>query len=119
MQEPSGNMTLNDGTILNLVADEGVFDQDKNTIALRNAVDITSNSNYRLQTDALDVDFITNSAQSDEDVRATGPDGIITARGLRVSDNGGKIQFIGPAKFISTAKSHTHHSSGSLINLIP
>ncbi|MAZ76245.1 MAG: LPS export ABC transporter periplasmic protein LptC [Micavibrio sp.] len=97
LDTPKGNMTMKDGTILNVKASSGSYEQTEEKLFLENNVMLNHQSGYILNTQELRVDLKKGQAFSDKDVTITGTDGTIQATGLKGDLDNEVLIFKGPA----------------------
>ncbi len=92
------DLTAGGGDPLSLTADEGVFNQKKQTLHLKgNVMLLKQQDAFRLKD--LIIDLKSQQASSLSGVDATLPMGQITAEGLRITDQGKTITFEGKSQF--------------------
>lgn len=102
LEKPTGDMKLNSGDTIGINAQRGSFRQNNKILLLRGDVKLTHDKGYELTTQELDFDLMKNTALSQVDVIAKGPEGTITAKGLQGESDTGHLIFNGPAKLILT-----------------
>ena len=92
------DLTAGGGDPLSLTADEGIFNQKKQTLHLKgNVMMLKKQDAFRLKD--LIIDLKTQQASSLSGVDAALPMGQITAEGLRITDQGKTITFEGKSQF--------------------
>ncbi len=102
LDDPKGDMKLEDGHTVTMDAQTGNFHQDTQLLELRRDVHLRRDGGYVLSTEELDLDLKQNTALSKVDVYAQGPEGNIEAKGLEGAGDQGLLVFNGPAKLILT-----------------
>jgi lipopolysaccharide export system protein LptC len=101
---PKADMTLEDGNLVALTAEHGLFRRDDETLKLSGGVDLVHARGYTIRTLAADINLKTGTAEGSDPVSAKGPFGAVTSQGFRVAQRGGVIVFTGNAKLILNAK---------------
>jgi len=96
MEVLQGDILLQSGEWLAVVADRGVFDQVGQILVLESNVQLYSDSGYEMQTDYAEIDLSSGAARGDMQVDGQGPAGLLTASGFDIVDNGDRIRFTGP-----------------------
>lgn len=97
MEEPEGEMTLQNGAKVRVTSRTGAYRRDTERFYLSGAVDITHDRGYTLKSEETHFDLKAKLAWSDLDVTATGPDVSIAAKGLKADNDKGTLFFTGPA----------------------
>lgn len=100
LEKPSGEMTLNNGNHVKLIAEKGFYHQEKETLKLGSGVTlnyIEPADRYEMKTAAVDIDLKASTAKSDSPVQGQGPLGTIKAKGFESKNNAGLLIFKGPA----------------------
>ncbi len=100
LEEPLGDMVLEDDTWLAIQADQGAYRQDNQRLLLKGNVHIYHDQGYQLTTDQLHIDIKNNTMWTKDPVSGHGPAGTINALGMRGDMNTGVINFEGQAKLI-------------------
>ncbi len=100
LEEPTGNITMESGEILNVLANNGAYRQDIQRLFLKGNVELLYSDKFKLETEELDIDMRESQAWSKTNVRAIGPMGVVTALGLEARNAEGLLVFTGPAKLI-------------------
>jgi lipopolysaccharide export system protein LptC len=92
------DLTISQGEVLSLTADEAIYNQKKQTLHMKsNVVLVKKQESFRLKD--LIIDLKTQQATSVSGVNAALPMGNITADGLRITDQGKTITFEGQTQF--------------------
>ena len=89
------DMTLDGDRWVTLLAGEGLYDRDRETLSLAGAVDIYSDDGLELHTASAFVDFARGRAHGNDPVRGQGPFGLFNATAFELLDNGRRILFTG------------------------
>lgn len=97
---PIGDVTLANGTWLNVRADKGVFLQHKNLLDLADAVTLYRQDGTTMTSDTATLDLKQGAAASSDFTHAEGPFGTLDAQGFTLVDKGAVIQFHGPAHLV-------------------
>ena len=95
LERPNADIGLKDGAWLAASADRGYYDRKTEQLELDGSVNLLHDKGFELKTEKANVDFKNGIAWSDEDVEATGPQGIIRSEGLQVLDKGRRVIFTG------------------------
>ena len=98
LQELQADMTLDNGRWVTLIARDGIYDRELETLQLEGAVDIYSDDGLELHTDSAFVDFGSGVARGVNPVRGQGPFGLLDAQAFELFDNGQRIVFTGGVK---------------------
>ncbi|MAS87560.1 MAG: LPS export ABC transporter periplasmic protein LptC [Micavibrio sp.] len=94
---PRGHLIFSPERILDVKADNGIYNQEKQTLTLTNNVTLKHSEGYSLTTQSMFVDLKQGIAQSDEQVEITSPIGTLTAPSMVITDEGDNIRFNGPS----------------------
>lgn len=98
--DPKGDMVLESGAWMQVEAKRGVFLQHSEQLDLSQDVVVYRDDGTVMRTDAAAVDVKQGAASSNDQTHAEGPFGVLDAQGFTVIDQGGAIQFQGPARLI-------------------
>jgi lipopolysaccharide export system protein LptC len=79
LNKVEADITLKDGTWINLVSDSGVVDPDSRKLDLAGNISFYSDNGYEAHTPAASVDLRTGIVRGNEPVRVQGPLGTLTA----------------------------------------
>ena len=115
LEQPRGEMLLNEGHKIAIEANNGEFTQDDRKLLLRGHVRLTHDGGYELKTDELHIDLQNSTASTKTAVQAGGPAGTLEAKGLQGSAKEGTLAFTGPAKLVLTQAG----TAGGLKGLLP
>ncbi len=124
MNKPTATVTMQNGSIVNLRSEEGVFNKQTDIVIMTGKVVVVQpDRNLQLDTEALRADLRAGELQSDVPVLVQDIDRRINADSMKVYDNGSRIVFGGAAKMtiknnstISTDKNPQPHIKSSRIN---
>jgi lipopolysaccharide export system protein LptC len=95
---PKGSMNFNDGTVINIEALHGNFDQKKQVLNLSEAVNLKTNDGYSIDLNSVVIDLVRKTSSSAEAVSAQSMNGIMKADGGFTGDAvSGVLTFKGPA----------------------
>ena len=111
LEEPLGDIVLEDNTWLAIQGDQGAYRQDNQRLLLKGNVRIYHDQGYQLTTEQLHIDVKNNTMWSKHPVSGHGPAGTINALGMRGDLNTGVMNFEGNAKLII----HDADSAGGLL----
>ncbi len=100
LEKPVADMMLDNGHWVALEATEGAFQSMERKLLLRGSVRLFHDGGYQLETPELHINIRDNTAVSDKDVHAQGPEGTLDAKGLEGRNNEGLLIFKGPAKLV-------------------
>ena len=95
LQELQADMTLENGRWITLIANEGTYDRELETLQLDGPVDIYSDDGLELHTESAFVDFVSGLASGQNPVQGQGPFGLLKAKAFELFDNGQRIIFTG------------------------
>ena len=95
LEEIDAEFGLTSDIKVSLDATAGVFDGDKETLALSDGITVSSTDGYSARLEAARVDFGSGNLSSDTPVEIRLPEGLIRSRKMRVKDRGKKIVFSG------------------------
>ena len=98
LEEPIGDILLENGTWIAIEADQGAYRQDNQRLLLKGNVNLYHDQGYQLTTEQLHIDMENNTLWSKQPVSGHGPAGTIEATGMRGDNNTGVINFEGRAK---------------------
>jgi lipopolysaccharide export system protein LptC len=97
---PVGDVTLQNGTWLNLRAKTGVFIQHSNELDLTGDVTLYREDGTIMRSATATMNLKQGAATSNDYTHAEGPFGTLDAEGFTLVDKGSVIQFRGPAKLV-------------------
>lgn len=100
LDRPVGMMNLMNGAKVTMRSDAGAYRQDTERFFLEGHVVLEHSDGYKLASSEAHIDMDQNYAWSEKDVRASGPDLNIDAKGLHVNGQTGEIVFTGPATLV-------------------
>ncbi len=100
LENPTADLTLKDGTWLNLEANEGFFDQEKQVLDLKGDVGLSNTDGYKMSTSQMFLNMDERSADTNEPVNLDGPDATIDAAGFSADSKTSTFTFKGPARMI-------------------
>ncbi len=105
LQKPTGEMHLEDGSLLQFWADQGHFFEQKNILHLVGNVRIITDKGYDFRTPSANIDFVHSQGEGHEPVEGIGPGGEeIEAEGFKVTDKGDHVDFKGRTQITLPAK---------------
>ncbi len=88
------------GDLVNVTADTGTYNGDKETLLLVDNVRVTSSSGYTALLSTADVHLKKGSVTSDRPVIVLMPTGKIEANGVELTDDGNNIKFLNRTRMI-------------------
>ncbi len=98
-ENPSGKLSLKDGSILSFSAISGVHQKDNNVMDLNGSVRLVTNKGYDLKTNSARFFLSSSQGEGHEHTEGTGPNNeTIHAQGFKISDKGDVIHFTGKVK---------------------
>ena len=98
LSDLQADMTMNDGTWISMMANQGVYHQATMILRLTGAISIFSDRGYEFHASVADVDFGAGSARSAQPVSGHGPFGSLRADRMRIEDRGERMLFEGNVK---------------------
>lgn len=98
LHELQADMTLDNGRWLTLIARDGIYHRELETLQLEGAVDIYSDEGLELHTNSAFVDFASGIMRGESPIRGQGPVGMLDAQAFELFDNGQRIVFSGGVK---------------------
>lgn len=98
LTSPKADLVTREGRWLALSAPSGLFDKGKEELTLQDTVNFFHDSGHELIASNITIDLKGGSALSRENVKGQGPLGNIHSKGIRITDNGSRWEFLGPAK---------------------
>jgi len=113
--QPSGDVTLEDGTWLSLSADQGRYLRKEELLHLAGNVSFFHDEGFEMQTPSAIVDFKQSLATGREGVSGQGPSGMIEAEGFEFRNEGLNIIFTGQSHlqiFETASKSEQSEAPG-------
>jgi lipopolysaccharide export system protein LptC len=102
LDKPQAEITMLDGAVIKAQAQTGLYEQNSRRLTLNTAVTIDHSDGYRLISEELRVDVVTEKILSGRDVTITGPAGTLEAKGLDGDSKTGRLIFTGPARVVLT-----------------
>ena len=100
LEMPKADIGIKDGTWLAIIANTGIYDQNKKTLKLKGSVNLYHDTGYEFNTESAIIDIENGIASSDSNVTGQGPFGNLIAEGLKISNKGGQFLFSGKSKLI-------------------
>ena len=95
LEEIAAEFGLSSDVKVSLGATAGVFDGDRETLALSDGITVSSTNGYAAKLEAATVDFGEGTLQSDLPVEIRATEGTIRSRKLSIGDRGKRIVFSG------------------------
>jgi lipopolysaccharide export system protein LptC len=100
LEKPVADMLLNSGNWIALEAKQGTYQQTERKLLLEGDVKLFHDDGYEMDTAKMHIDLDTNTAWSEDPVRAHGPAGTLEATGLKADTATGTLVFNGPATLV-------------------
>jgi lipopolysaccharide export system protein LptC len=100
---PRGDITLHNGTWLQVQSKRGVYVQKADQLDLTRDVVLYRQDGTTLTSNTATVDMKRGAVSSSDYTHAEGPFGTLDAEGFTLLDKGGLVQFHGPAKLVMNA----------------
>ena len=98
LDQPEAEMTEKEGTWVTIRSDKGWYNQDTGILKMRGHVRLIRDDGHEFTTEEADADVKKGTAWGDAPVVGQGPDGVIDAKGFRLSDRGKTIVFLNESK---------------------
>ena len=98
--KPRGDITLRNGTWLQVQSKHGVYVQKADQLDLTQDVSLYRQDGTLLFSETATVDMKQGAVTSSDATHAEGPFGVLDAAGFTLLDKGGLVQFHGPAKLV-------------------
>jgi lipopolysaccharide export system protein LptC len=95
--QPKADITVESGAWLALTAAAGRYRRQDSLVDFSGGVSLFHDNGFTFQTPTLHVDVTNKAAESHDPVQGQGPSGDITGRNFRMTDQGNRIFFGGPA----------------------
>ena len=100
LELPKADITLDDGTWLALMAREGLYDRDVETLDLIGQVGFYHDAGFELHTESARIDLAAGMASGGDPVAGHGFFGEIEAEGFQMFERAERILFIGPSRLL-------------------
>ena len=97
---PDGQMALEDGTLVTIVADRGTYDRDRRIIELDGNVVARRGPDVIVETSRATIEVDAGSAVGHEPVAGKANLGTIKGQGFRIVEQGAKVFVTGPAEML-------------------
>lgn len=98
--KPQGDIALNGGAWVTLMADTGRYFKGTERLTLAGHVSLFHDQGYELHTARADVDLGQGNASGDDPVTGQGPDMELEGEGFRLYDKGKRIQVTGQSRLV-------------------
>lgn len=95
LKKVEADITLKDGTWLNIVSDAGVIDNDAHTLRLNGHINIYSDNGYEAHTLEASVDLKTSVIRGSSHIEAQGPLGTLSANQFEIHRDVKQLFFTG------------------------
>lgn len=100
MEQLKATLDMDTDRVIHLSADDATYDQKTQFMTLTKNIIVETETNERLYLSALEADLAGGEAFSPQPARGESPDGTITGQTMRITHQGNRIIFTGPAKLI-------------------
>ena len=100
MTRPQSEMELDNGQHINVQAESGHFDQEKQRFDYKHDVVLKSQDGMSFKTQQATMDLQTNQVEGSEPVTGEGPTGSLAAEGFEIKNSGKDIYLHGKSKLI-------------------
>jgi lipopolysaccharide export system protein LptC len=104
LTNPRGDITLRNGTWLQVQSKHGIYVQKADQLDLTQDVSLYRQDGTLLFSETATVDMKQGAVSSSDATHAEGPFGTLDAAGFTLLDKGGLVQFHGPAKLVLNAQ---------------
>lgn len=98
MDNPKGDIAMDDGSWVSVQATQGLFNNTAQTLYLSGGVTLFHDSGYEMHMKDVNVEIKTRHTQTTSPVQGQGPAGAIDAQNLEISAGGDMIVFGGPLR---------------------
>lgn len=103
LAQPKADMVLHDGSWLAVEAPSGRFHRGNRVLELDHAVNLYHDSGMELRTGSVTFNLERGTGAGYDPLHAQGPFGRIDSQGLRIREDLGVIQFVGPVRAVISA----------------
>jgi lipopolysaccharide export system protein LptC len=100
LRQPRGDLTLHNGTWLQVRSKRGAYFQHSDLLDLYQDVLLYRQDGTIMQSASASIDMHGGAVTSDDPTHAEGPFGTLDAQGFTLLDKGNIVQFHGPAKLV-------------------
>ena len=100
LEMPKADIGIEDGTWLAIMANNGTYNQKKQTLDLIGSVNLFHDTGYEFNTEKATIDLSKGTAISNVSIRGQGPFGNLTAEGFRIEKKSNHFLFTGKSKLI-------------------
>jgi lipopolysaccharide export system protein LptC len=100
LKDPTGKLTLKDGTTLNLKGNKGHYEHGQEQLNLKGNVELDSSSGFHFKTNDAHFDLKSGKIKGSQSIKGQGPQGKVQAEGFEIQDKGDRIHFKGRTKLI-------------------
>jgi len=105
LEGPKGEMKLQDGAQVGLVAQAGAYYQKAQMLDLFGAVTMTHSNGYVVETEEARINLKDGSAEGNKTVIGHGPAGTLRSEGFRIIEKGQTVLFTGKARMVINSES--------------
>lgn len=100
LTDPKGWLTLSKDRKLDVKANSGIYNQNEQTLFLKDGTKVIHSSGYELTTETIFVDLKNGVVQADNDVEIISGQNYLRAPALVMTGEGDHIEFKGPVKLL-------------------
>lgn len=100
LDKPKGELTLNSGVKLFSSSPFGFFYQDTQILIFKEDVSVITDNGYKADLSNVTINHKAQTAESPAAISVAGPKGSLVAEGVKMWENGDKIDFFGKSKLI-------------------
>ncbi len=104
LERLQADMSMANGQWFTILADTGIYHQQRQRLHLRGAVNLFSDQGYEFNARIVEIDLNSGRATSDQPVRGQGPFGTLRADRLEIVDFGRRLYFRGNVKMRIAAR---------------
>jgi len=100
LENPKGDMALEDGTWIVLSANTGIYHKEQQVLNLAGGVNLYHDSGHEFHTEQASIDLQQSTAKGDTITIGQGPVGYIQSEGFQILDQGDRVLFIGKTQLV-------------------
>jgi len=105
LENVSADFVLSDGTEMNVIAAEGVIDNQTQTLDIYGGIRLSTGNGYTAQTESARAELQRGIVHGEAPVEAEGAIGSLTAQGFTFERSSGMLRFIGEVHMIISGSS--------------
>jgi lipopolysaccharide export system protein LptC len=100
LRVPKADMSMEDGTWLAVMARNGRYHREAETVDLQGDVVLFHDQGFEMKTEFAHIDLKSGVAEGDQPVEGQGPGGSLTAEGFTILEKGERIIFTGKSHMV-------------------